>query len=85
MKKLISNYFPRHKWTERVEQLIILLAHLFLLKWILYALSEGGTFTMIQMVEHFAGMAVYGSLLIWGTSVVTKRRFLKNQEPDQDA
>ena len=80
IKNFFVQFFPRHKWFERFEQFIILLAHLILLKWILYALSSGGTFKTLQVVKHFLGMGLYGSLLIWGTSALSKRRFLKEQK-----
>ena len=49
---------------HRAEQLFILLAHLVLLAWMLYVLSQGGTMTTSTLLIHFSGMALYGGPLI---------------------
>ena len=59
----------------RLEQVLILLAHLLLLKWIIYALTEGGTVDTTSLLLHFLGMALYGSLLIAFCAWRAKRRY----------
>jgi hypothetical protein len=82
----LGSFVARH-WTAdlviyRLQQLFILLAHLVLLKWMVYALSESGTLATGEVLMHFTGMAVYGGLLIRGTAYWAQRRYLKeNQAP----
>lgn len=62
MKKFINS----ENWFYRLQQLIILILHLILLKWMHYALTETGTMTTTEVMLHFMGMSVYGALLIRG-------------------
>ena len=66
----------------RLQQLFILLAHLLLLKWMFYALSESGALPTLQVMLHFTGMAVYGGLLIRGTAYWARRRYIKETGND---
>lgn len=68
----------RKKVLYRIEQVLIIVAHILLLKWILFALYEGGTLTSVQLLLHFVGMAFYGAFLIRFCAWLAKRRFLKN-------
>ena len=52
------------KKPRKGEWLFILLAHLVLLAWIFYALSNGGALGTGSLLLHFFGMALYGALLI---------------------
>jgi len=61
---------------KRFEQLLILVAHLALLKWILHTLAEGGAMPTKILVAHFLGLSISGGLLIFGTAKITKRRHL---------
>ncbi len=61
----------------RIQQLIILVLHLILLKWIHYALTETGQGTIEEVMYHFFGMAIYGAALIRGCAWWGKRQFIK--------
>ncbi len=60
----ISSKVNRGNWRRRLVELFILIAHLLLLKWILYVLGEGGVLRTEVLVAHFAGLAASGALLI---------------------
>jgi len=61
----------------RLEQVLILVAHLALLKWILYVLYEGGTMSPTEILIHFVGMGAFGAALIRGTAYLGLRRHQK--------
>jgi apolipoprotein N-acyltransferase len=65
------------KFLYRFEQVLIVVAHLLLLKWIFYALYEGGQLDTTKLLLHFLGMALYGAGLIRVCAWLAKRRFLK--------
>lgn len=67
----------KNKKIELVEKFLIITAHLVLLKWIFYALYEGGTLETTQLLLHFFGMALYGAGLIRFCAWLAKRKFLK--------
>lgn len=58
-------------------QLLILLAHLFLLGWILYTLYEGGILPFKTLMMHFAGISIYGALLIRSCAYYYNRQYQK--------
>jgi apolipoprotein N-acyltransferase len=64
-------------------QLFILLAHLFLLKWILYTLSEGGVLPFQTLLYHFLGISLFGALLIRFCAFIYKRQYLKELKDGQ--
>lgn len=61
-------------------QLFILVAHLVLLKWILYTLYEGGVLPLTTLLYHFLGISVYGGVLIRFCAWYYKRQYLKELE-----
>ncbi len=61
----------------RSEQVMIVVAHLILLKWIFYCLYEGGTMPVSHLMGHFVGMAIFGAVLIRGTAYLVQRRYMK--------
>lgn len=61
-------------------QFLILIAHLALLKWILYTLYEGGVLPFTTLMYHFTGISVAGGLLIFTCAQIYKRRYLKELE-----
>lgn len=69
LKDYIAKTWTLKHLFYRAQQLFIILAHLLLLKWMLVTLSEAGHWSMTQVVGHFAGMALYGALLIRGTAL----------------
>lgn len=67
------NLFRLIPWMEKG---FILLAHLILLKWILFVLFSGGLFSTSLLLVHFLGMAIFGAFLIRGTAYLIKRRHI---------
>jgi apolipoprotein N-acyltransferase len=66
--------------SQRSVTVIIFIAHLVLLKWILYTLSEGGILPFQTLMYHFLGISIYGALLIRTCAYIYKRRYLKELE-----
>jgi apolipoprotein N-acyltransferase len=61
----------------RLEQIIIVVAHLVLLRWIFFALYQAGDLLAKDMMIHFLGMAIYGAVLIRLCAFLAKKRHLK--------
>ncbi len=80
MKKFIT----KENFKHRLMQFFILLAHLILLKWILYTLYEGGVLPFNTLLYHFLGISIYGALLIRFCAYFYKRQYL-NELKKHDA
>ncbi len=78
----LKEFFRPEMLSYRLQQLGILVAHLMLLKWMIYALSESGTLSTMHVMLHFTGMALYGALLIRGTAYWARRRYIKETGND---
>lgn len=78
----MKNFITRQNLRLRLMQLFILVAHLVLLKWILYTLYEGGVLPFSTLLYHFLGISVYGALLIRFCAWYYKRQYLKELEKD---
>lgn len=78
----MKNFITRKNIKERGLQLVILVAHLVLLKWILYTLYEGGVLPFKSLMFHFLGISVYGALLIRTCAYIYKRQYEKELEKD---
>ena len=61
--------------TYRFQQFIIIIAHLILLNWMIYALRLAGGLKFTTVMIHFLGMGLYGAILIYGTSWWAKKRY----------
>ena len=83
MLNWISSKVTRENWQRRLIELFILVAHLLLLRWIVYILGEGGTIQTELLVGHFVGIAATGALLIRFCAWLYQRQYLK--EHGQDA
>ena len=57
-------WINKENYKYRLMQLFILVAHLALLKWILYTLSEGGILPFNTLLFHFLGISLAGAALI---------------------
>ncbi|HXH75960.1 MAG TPA: hypothetical protein VNJ08_13395 [Bacteriovoracaceae bacterium] len=73
----MNNFINRENYPQRITQAVIFLAHLILLKWILYTLSEGGVLPFYTVLFHFLGISVYGALLIRTCAYIYKRQYEK--------
>jgi apolipoprotein N-acyltransferase len=76
----MKNFVTKENIGQRITQFIILVAHLILLKWILYTLYEGGVLPFATLLYHFLGISVYGALLIRTCAYIYKRQYLKELE-----
>lgn len=76
----MTSYVNKQNIGQRTTQLIILIAHLVLLKWILYTLYEGGILPFKILLYHFLGISTYGALLIRTCAYIYKRQYLKELE-----
>ena len=79
---MIKNFITRENLSQRVTQILILIAHLLLLKWILYTLYEGGVLPFKSLMFHFLGISIFGALLIRTCAYIYKRQYLKELEKD---
>ena len=61
----------------KLRQVVIFLAHIFLLLWILYTLYEGGVLPFSTVLLHFLGISIYGALLIRICAYIYKRQYEK--------
>lgn len=77
---MIKNFVTRDNLKQRSMQFVILIAHLVLLKWILYTLYEGGVLPFKTLLFHFLGISVYGGLLIRTCAYIYKRQYEKELE-----
>jgi len=76
----MKNFITKENIGHRFVQLIILVAHLVLLKWILYTLYEGGVLPFSTLLYHFLGISIYGAVLIRTCAFIYKRQYLKELE-----
>jgi len=76
----MKNFITRENIKLRLIQLFILVAHLVLLKWILYTLYEGGILPFSTLLYHFLGISLYGAFLIRFCAWYYKRQYLKELE-----
>jgi apolipoprotein N-acyltransferase len=74
---MIKNFVTKENFGQRMTQLVILVAHLVLLKWILYTLYEGGVLPFKTLMYHFLGISIYGALLIRTCAYIYKRQYLQ--------
>ncbi|MFP5459036.1 MAG: hypothetical protein ACLGG7_09905 [Bacteriovoracia bacterium] len=72
-----STFLNKNNWRRRLVELVILVVHLLLLRWILYVLAEGGTLPIEYVVMHFMGLAVSGALLIRFCAWLYRRQYLR--------
>lgn len=77
---MMKNFVTKENIGQRVIQFVILVAHIVLLKWILYTLYEGGVLPFKTLMYHFIGISVYGALLIRTCAYIYKRQYLKELE-----
>lgn len=76
----MKNFVTKENIGHRLVQFLILVAHLILLKWILYTLYEGGVLPFSTLLYHFLGISIYGAVLIRTCAWIYKRQYLKELE-----
>jgi apolipoprotein N-acyltransferase len=77
---MIKNFINKENLGQRMTQFFILVAHIILLKWILYTLYEGGVLPFSTLLYHFLGISLFGALLIRVCAYIYKREYLKELE-----
>jgi hypothetical protein len=77
---MIKNFLNRENFGQRLTQFLIIVAHLVLLKWILYTLYEGGVLPFKTLLYHFLGISAFGAALIRTCAYIYKRQYLKELE-----
>jgi apolipoprotein N-acyltransferase len=80
MMDMMKNFINKENIGQRFTQLMILIAHIVLLKWILYTLYEGGVLPFSTLLYHFLGISIFGALLIRTCAYIYKREYLKELE-----
>lgn len=73
MNKIVNKF----NFFYRIQQLIIFILHLILLKWMYFTLSNAGALTTTEVFYHFIGMSIMGALLIRGTAYWAKHHYIK--------
>lgn len=73
----MKNFITKNNIWYRLQQLIILVLHLILLKWMYYTLSNSGAFTITEVLYHFIGMSIMGAVLIRGCAYWARYHYLK--------
>lgn len=76
----MKNFITKENFKHRLMQFVILVAHLLLLKWIIYTLSEGGILPFKTLMYHFLGISISGGVLIRFCAWFYKRQYLKELE-----
>jgi sugar phosphate permease len=79
------NFINRTNWFYRLQQLVILILHLVLLRWMFYALTETGVMTTQVVLFHFVGMSIYGAGLIRGCAAWAKYHYEKELNTTKDS
>jgi len=74
---MTNPYITRKNIFYRFQQLVILILHLILLNWMIFALTESGSLSFNQVMLHFLGMSVFGGLLIRVCAYWAKYHHLK--------
>lgn len=73
----MKNFITKDNLWYRIQQLIIFILHLILLKWMYYTLTHSGLLTMTEVFYHFIGMSIMGALLIRGSAYWARHHYLK--------
>lgn len=79
----MKNFITKDNLWYRIQQLIILVLHLILLKWMFYTLTNSGTFSITEVFYHFIGMSIMGALLIRGCAYWARYHYLKELNQKQ--
>ncbi len=73
----MKNFITKENIWYRLQQLIIFLLHLVLLKWMFYTLSNTGKMQTMEVFYHFFGMSLMGAALIRGSAYWANHHYVK--------
>jgi hypothetical protein len=76
----MRNFITKENFWYRLQQLVILLLHLVLLRWMFYTLSNSGRLQMSEVFYHFIGMSLMGALLIRGSAYWARHHYIKENK-----
>ncbi|MCF8058794.1 MAG: hypothetical protein K9K67_05840 [Bacteriovoracaceae bacterium] len=77
------NLLNKENISLRLQQLIILVLHLILLKWMYYTLAELGTEKTSIVLVHYIGMSIYGAALIRGCAAWGKYHYQQDLKQEK--
>ncbi len=82
----MKDFFKKYNVWYRLQQVIIFVLHLILLKWMFYTLSNSGLMATVDVFYHFIGMSIMGALLIRGSAWWARHHYIKeiSKKPSQD-
>ena len=88
MKNPLAPFITKKNFFYRCQQLIILILHLILLKWIHFTLTNAGRLSTEHVLYHFLGMSLFGALLIrgcawWAQNIYLKENNLKSLDGNE--
>ncbi len=70
-------FFKKYNVWYRLQQVIIFVLHLVLLKWMFFTLTNSGSMTTTYVFYHFTGMSLMGALLIRGSAWWARHHYIK--------
>lgn len=80
-----KDFLKKYNVWYRLQQVIIFVLHLVLLKWMFYTLTNSGTLPTVEVFYHFIGMSIMGALLIRGSAWWAKHHYIKEiSKPGKD-
>jgi apolipoprotein N-acyltransferase len=77
-KRMNKDFIKKYNVWYRLQQLLIFVLHLILLKWMFFTLSNSGLMTTTEVFMHFIGMSIMGALLIRGSAWWAKHHYIKD-------
>jgi apolipoprotein N-acyltransferase len=80
----MKGFITKENLWYRIQQLIILVLHLILLKWMFYTLSKSGSLSTSVVFYHFIGMSIMGALLIRGSAYWARHHYIKEIKHEQE-
>lgn len=77
IEDMMKQFILKYNLWYRLQQLIIFVLHLILLKWMYYTLSNSGSLSTTDVFYHFIGMSIMGAVLIRGCAYWARYHYLK--------
>lgn len=81
---MIKNFISQHNLWYRLQQVIIFVLHMILLKWMYFTLSNSGSLSSTDVFYHFIGMSIMGAVLIRGCAYWARYHYLKELKAKQN-
>lgn len=73
----MNRFIKKYNLWYRLQQVIIFVLHLILLKWMYYTLANSGSLSTAEVFYHFIGMSIMGAVLIRGCAAWARHHYLK--------